>query len=107
PPWRITRCWRGCGKRRKASAAIRRPGCNMAGRSAGDLPSHGTPDGSAEKRDASGNVIQRRYDGTDGRAVKNIDFGHDHTGVGHPHAHDWDWTKTPPRHPPRALRRGE
>jgi hypothetical protein len=114
----------------------------MPGRS-GDLPSHGPPGGTVEKKDAAvivvpatppaeevsptadkgskpseaagmtiaakdakGNVIQRRYYGADGRAEKNIDFGHDHTGVGDPHAHDWDWSKPKKkRQPPRALSR--
>jgi hypothetical protein len=72
-----------------------------------DLPASGTPGAVAEKKDQGGNVLQRRYYGTDGRAVKDIDFGHDHTGAGDPHAHDWDWTKNPPRQPPRALLPGE
>jgi hypothetical protein len=79
----------------------------MAGRS-GDLPSHGPPGGTAEKKEAAGNVIQRRYYGPDGRAQKNIEYGHDHTGVGDPHAHDWDWTQPKKkRQPPRALQPGE
>lgn len=76
-------------------------------RSSKDLPSNGAPNGTAEKKSASGAVIQRRYYGPDGRAEKNIDYGHDHAGVGDPHAHDWDWTKVPPRQPPRALKPGE
>jgi hypothetical protein len=44
-------------------------------RSPGDLPSIGQPDSVAEKKDSKGNVIQRRYFGSDGRAAKNIDFG--------------------------------
>jgi len=79
----------------------------MAKKLRNDLPSTGTPASVAEKKDASGNVIQKRYYGPDGRALKNIDYGHDHTGVGDPHAHDWDWTKTPPRQPPRPLKSGE
>jgi Bacterial toxin 24 len=76
-------------------------------RNPSDLPSTGPAGSAAEKRDSSGNIIQKRYYGSDGRAVKNIDYGHDHTGVGDPHAHDWDWTKVPPRQPPRALKPGE
>ena len=76
-------------------------------RSIQDLPSQGTPNGFAEKQDGHGSLIQRRYYGPDGRAVKNIDHGHDHTGVGDPHAHDWDWTKAAPRQGPRALLLGE
>jgi hypothetical protein len=79
----------------------------MAGRS-GDLPSQGPPGGTLEKKDGQGNVIQRRHYGPDGRAVKNVDYGHDHTGVGDPHAHDWDWTQPKrKRQPPRALQPGE
>jgi hypothetical protein len=77
------------------------------GRSTDDLPSRGTPGGTAEKLDGRGKVIQRRSFGPDGRAAKNIDYGHDHTGIGDPHAHDWDWSKPAPRQPPRALKPGE
>ncbi|OYV96170.1 MAG: hypothetical protein B7Z73_01180 [Planctomycetia bacterium 21-64-5] len=76
-------------------------------RSPDDLPATGTPGSTGEKRDANGNVIQRRFYGLDGRAVKNIDYGHDHIGAGDPHAHDWDWSKKPARRPARALRPGE
>jgi hypothetical protein len=72
-----------------------------------DLPASDTPGGMAEQFDPGGAVIQRRYYEADGRAVKTIDFGHDHTGVGDPHAHDCDWTKNPPRQPPRAILPGE
>lgn len=72
-----------------------------------DLPSKAAPNSVAKKKDATGKVIQKRFFGPDGRAEKNIDYGHDHTGVGDPHAHDWDWTKTPPRQPPRPLKAGE
>jgi hypothetical protein len=43
-----------------------------------------------------------RTTGSDGKAVKDIDRGHDH-GAGDPHAHDWDWTKKPPRQAGRPL----
>jgi hypothetical protein len=76
-------------------------------RSSNDLPSTRVPGSTAEKRDETGKLIQKRYYGKDGRATKNIDYGHDYTGVGDPHAHDWDWTKTPPRQPPRTLKSGE
>lgn len=55
----------------------------------------------------AGKLIQRRYYGADGRAAKNIDFGHDHNGAGDPHAHDWDWTQPVPRQPARPLQPGE
>jgi RHS repeat-associated protein len=47
-----------------------------------------------------------RIFGDDGRAVKDIDFGHNH-GAGDPHAHDWDWTSDTPRGPGRPLEPGE
>ena len=77
------------------------------GRSPKDLSSQGPPNGSAQKLDDQGNLSQKRHYGADGRAIKDIDYGHDHTGVGDPHAHDWDWNKEPPRQPPRALKPGE
>ena len=79
----------------------------MAKRPRRDLPPTGPPGATVEKTDDSGNVIQKRMYGKDGRAVTNIDYGHDHTGVGDPHAHDWDWSKVPPRQPPRPLKSGE
>ena len=75
----------------------------------GDLPAqHGPPNGSLVKDDGRGNGQIRDY-GPDGRAVKDIDFGHDHTKppCGDPHAHDWDWSKPEPRQPPRPLKPGE
>jgi hypothetical protein len=77
------------------------------GRSPDDLPSHGPPGSRAEKKDDAGNVIQRRYYDSGGRAEKNIDWGHDHQGDGDPHAHDWDWSKQPARQAPRPLAPGE
>ncbi len=59
-------------------------------RSPTNLPARGAAGAVVEKRDAQGNLIQTRYYGPDGRAAKDIDYGHDHTGVGDPHAHDWD-----------------
>ena len=41
-----------------------------------------------------------RTSGPDGKAVKDVDRGHDH-GSGDPHVHDWDWGKKPPRQPGR------
>ena len=70
------------------------------------LPSAGTPGSASELKDAGGKLIQRRYYGNDGRAIKNIDYGHDH-GAGDPHAHDWDWTQSPPRQPGRPMKPGE
>lgn len=44
--------------------------------------------------------------GPDGRAVTDVDSGHDH-GAGDPHVHDWDWDKKRPRQPGRAPKPGE
>ncbi len=71
------------------------------------LPSVGPPCGKLELYDPSGNLLQRRWFAADGRAVKNIDFGHDHTGVGDPHVHDWDWTLPTPRQAPRPIQQDE
>lgn len=38
----------------------------------------GNPNTSAVQRDKKGNVIRRRFYGGDGRAIKNIDYDHDH-----------------------------
>lgn len=73
----------------------------------GELPSIGNPNSSSERRDAKGNIIQRRFYDGDGKAVVNIDYDHDH-GAGKPHAHDWDWTQAPPvRLPGRPLTSSE
>jgi hypothetical protein len=68
------------------------------------LPASGGPGAVVELRDSNGQLIQKRFYGADGRALKNIDYGHDH-GAGIPHVHDWDWTLSPPRgigRPPKA-----
>lgn len=71
-----------------------------------DLPTTGNPNSSAVRRNAQGDIVQRRYYDGGGRAIKNIDYDHDH-GAGMPHAHDWDWTTTPPRGHGRSLAPGE
>lgn len=48
--------------------------------------------------DKPGTGTDRTY-GPDGRAVKDIDTGHNH-GAGDPHAHDWDWSGPKPRREP-------
>jgi hypothetical protein len=78
----------------------------MAKKRRNRLPAKGTPGSIEELKDSGGKIIQKRYYGGDGRAQKNIDYGHDH-GVGDPHAHDWDWTRSPPRQPGRTLNPGE
>ena len=60
-----------------------------------DSPSSGDPDTTVRIPKPGGGYTGRTY-GPDGRAVKDIDSGHDH-GPGDPHAHDWDWKKNPPR----------
>jgi hypothetical protein len=42
-------------------------------------------------------------------AEGDVDYGHDHKGVGDPHVHDWDWSEDDPRYanPPRAPYPGE
>jgi hypothetical protein len=71
-----------------------------------DLPTTGSPNTSRVKRDRKGNIIQRRYYGPDGKAIKNVDK-EAHHGHPNPHIHDWDWTKDPPRQPWRHPRKGE
>jgi hypothetical protein len=51
--------------------------------------------------DGKGGSTTRTY-GPDGKAITDIDTGHDH-GAGDPHAHDWDWGTKPPRQPGRPL----
>ena len=46
------------------------------------LPAKGSAGGTAEKRVPNGDMIQRRFYGPDDRAELNVDYGHDHTGVG-------------------------
>ena len=71
------------------------------------LPAFGTPNSTETLRDAGGNLIQTRQYNDQGKATKNIDYGHDHSGAGDPHVHDWDWSKNPPRQPPRPMKEGE
>jgi hypothetical protein len=70
------------------------------------LPKTGNPNSSRVKRDKNGKVIQRRFYGGDGKAIKNVDK-EAHYGHPNPHIHDWDWTKDPPRQPWRHPRKGE
>jgi hypothetical protein len=70
-------------------------------------PKTGPPDTTVHyPGDKPGAGVDRTY-GPDGRAVKDVDSGHDH-GAGDPHAHDWDWSKDKPqRAPGRPLTPGE
>ena len=66
-------------------------------------PAKGPPDTTVNyPGDKPGTGTDRTY-GPDGRAVKDVDTGHDH-GAGDPHAHDWDWSGAKPqRGPGRPL----
>lgn len=69
-------------------------------------PSRGQPNTSQTFSSQDGGYTRRFYGG-DGRAVKDVDYGHDH-GAGDPHIHDWDWSTEPPtRKPGRSPRPGE
>ena len=70
-----------------------------------DLPTTANPNTSRVRRDEKGNIIQRRFYGADGKAIKNVDR-EAHHGAPNPHIHDWDWTKDPPRQPYRLPREG-
>jgi RHS repeat-associated protein len=67
-------------------------------------PVRGAPNTTEEIPTPGGKTV-RKY-GPDGRAAKDIDYGHDHGG-GDPHVHDWDWSKNPPRQPGRPPVPGE
>ncbi|MGH7259451.1 MAG: RHS repeat domain-containing protein, partial [Nitrospiraceae bacterium] len=57
------------------------------------------PDGKGGRTD--------RYYGPDGKAIKDVDYGHAH-GAGDPHVHDWDWSdKDNPRQEGRRPNPGE
>jgi RHS repeat-associated protein len=68
-------------------------------------PAKGKPNSWAHFPSADGGSTDRYY-GPDGKAVKDIDRGHDH-GAGDPHVHDWDWSNPKPRAPGRPPRPGE
>jgi hypothetical protein len=71
-----------------------------------NLPTKSNPNTSLTEYDRKGRKVRRRYYGSDGYAIKNIDYK-PHHGHPTPHAHDWDWTKEPPRQPARPLKPGE
>jgi len=52
-------------------------------------PVTGVPDSKVEFPNAKGGGKTVRVYGPDGRAAKDVDYGHNH-GAGDPHAHDWD-----------------
>jgi hypothetical protein len=67
-------------------------------------PAKGEPESTDTFSGPGGHTV-RTY-GKDGRATKDVDYGHDH-GQGDPHVHDWDWSKNSPRQPGRPPRPGE
>jgi hypothetical protein len=71
----------------------------------GRTPAQGQEPGSSTEFPAEGGGKTVRTYGPEGRAVTDVDYGHDHTGAGDPHVHDWD--KKRPRQPPRAPKPGE
>jgi len=53
------------------------------------------PNSIVERIDANGNIIQRRYYGSNGQAVKDIDYTNHGNPNQHPkvpHEHTWDWS---------------
>ena len=66
----------------------------------------GQPNTSEVEYNSNGVVVRRRFFGSDGRAMKDIDY-EAHHGHPAPHAHDWDWSESPPRQPGRELTQGE
>jgi RHS repeat-associated protein len=74
----------------------------------GDL---GPPDSVLEKRNPqTGDLQQKRLYDSQGKPVKDTDYGHDH-GAGDPHLHDWVYESpqapNPSRQPGRPLKQGE
>ncbi|HIE02002.1 MAG TPA: hypothetical protein EYP59_17245, partial [Thiotrichaceae bacterium] len=45
---------------------------------------------------------QTRYYDTDGKPLKDVDYEHDHEGVGDPHVHDWDYPSLQAPNPVRS-----
>lgn len=67
------------------------------------LPTTGTPNTVTQKYDSSGNLVTERYYGSDGNALKDIDYTDHGNPKAHPkvpHEHDWDWKD--PAHPKRG-----
>ncbi|MFA5115762.1 MAG: RHS repeat-associated core domain-containing protein [Candidatus Omnitrophota bacterium] len=68
-------------------------------------PSQGNPNSSQSFSDGKGGKTVREF-GSDGKAIRDTDYGHNH-GAGDPHAHDWDWSgKDPKRLDGRAVPKG-
>jgi hypothetical protein len=62
-------------------------------------PAKGIPNSSQEFDYENGNITDRIF-GPDGKAMKDIDFGHSHDGAPDPHCHEWNWSRDPPRQDP-------
>jgi hypothetical protein len=71
------------------------------------ITSNGATSGSTTEFPAEGGGKTVRTYGPDGRAVRDVDYGHDHGDAGDPHMHDWDWDKKHPRQPGRTPKPGE
>jgi hypothetical protein len=72
----------------------------------------GPKNGTLEKRNPqTGELQQKREYDEFGKPKKDIDYGHDNTGVGDPHVHDWKYESpqapNPTRSEPRAPMPGE
>lgn len=53
---------------------------------------------SAEVYNGDGKLIKRRYYGADGKAEKDVDYGHQDNGTHtFPHEHTWDWSSGTPK----------
>jgi len=77
------------GSRQCASQGVERAS-QEKGKGRDRTPSKGRPGSSREFPKEGGRQI-RDY-GPDGRAIRDIDYGHSH-GAGDPHVHDWNWGK--------------
>lgn len=62
----------------------------------GDRGTLGPPNGSLIRYNNK-EMCQIRYYDSEGKPIKDIDYGHDHNQAGNPHAHDWGY-KAPKAH---------
>jgi len=69
-------------------------------------PAKGKPNSQETFHKPDGGRTVRFY-GPDGKAIKDVDYGHDFKGAGDPHVHDWDWSKKMPRQEERSPRPGD
>ena len=60
-----------------------------------NLPTESEPNSSMDLLNSKGELKQRRYYGSDGKAQKDIDYQHGNNNGKHsfPHEHTWDWSK--------------